>query len=70
MNNVSCKVTYERFLQLSNKYKAERLELKEKISETQKKIVALNTVQQNKDHSLATMRKLMEMKTLTPPLLR
>lgn len=69
-DNVSGKVTDEWFLQLSHKYEVERMELKEKISEARKRIASLNTMQQNKDHFLAAVRKFMEMETLTPPLLR
>ncbi|MGM9554011.1 MAG: DUF4368 domain-containing protein [Faecousia sp.] len=65
---MSGKVTDEWFMQLSHKYEVERLELKEKISETRKRIASLNTMQQNKDHFLAAVRKFMEMETLTPPL--
>ena len=67
---MSGKVTDEWFLQLSHKYEVERMELKEKISETRQRISSLNTMQQNKDHFLAAVRKFMEMETLTPPLLR
>ncbi|MGN1307335.1 MAG: recombinase family protein [Faecousia sp.] len=69
-DNVSGKVTDEWFMQLSHKYEVERMELKEKISETRQRIASLNTMQQNKDHFLAAVRKFMEMETLTPPLLR
>lgn len=69
-DNVSGKVTDEWFMQLSHKYEVERMELKEKISGTRKKIASLNTMQQNKDHFLAAVRKFIEMETLTPPLLR
>ena len=69
-DNVSGKVTDEWFLQLSHKYEVERMELKEKISETRQRLASLNTMQQNKDHFLAAVRKFMEMETLTPPLLR
>ena len=43
-DNVSGKVTDEWFLQLSHKYEVERMELKEKIAETRKKIASLNTM--------------------------
>ena len=69
-DNVSGKVTDEWFMQLSHKYEVERMELKEKISETRQRLASLNTMQQNKDHFLAAVRKFMEMETLTPPLLR
>ena len=69
-DNVSGKVTDEWFLQLSHKYEVERMELKEKISETRQRLASLNTMQQNKDHFLTAVRKFMEMETLTPPLLR
>ena len=68
-DNVSGKVTDEWFLQLSHKYEVERMELREKISETRKRIASLNTMQQNKDHFLAAVRNFMEMETLTPLLL-
>ena len=69
-DNVAGKVTDEWFLQLSHKYEVERLELKEKISALHAKLAALDEQSQNSDAFLAAIRKFMEMKTLTAPLLQ
>ena len=69
-DNVSGKVTDEWFMQLSHKYEVERMELKAKIADLQERINNLGTMQQNKDHFIAAIRKFMEMKKLTAPLLR
>ena len=69
-DNVSGKVTDEWFMQLSHKYEIERLELKAKISQCGQRLYSLGTMQQNKDQFISAVRKFMEMKTLTAPLLR
>ena len=69
-DNVAGKVTDEWFLQLSHKYEVKRLELKEKISTLRAKLAALEEQSQNSDAFLAAIRKFMEMKTLTAPLLQ
>lgn len=69
-DNAMGKVTDEWFMQLSHKYEVERLELKTKISELKKQIDNLSSMEQNKESFISAVRKFMEMKTLTGPLLR
>lgn len=69
-DNASGKVTDEWFLQLSHKYEVERMELKEKIAGLRKRLANIGTMQQNKDHFIAAVRRFMEMDKLTAPLLR
>ena len=69
-DNVSGKVTDEWFMQLSHKYGVERMELKAKIAELRKKISNIGTMQQNKENFINAIRRFMEMKKLTAPLLR
>lgn len=69
-DNVSGKVTDEWFMQLSHKYEVERMELKAKTAELRKRISDIGTMQQNKENFINTIRRFMEMKKLTAPLLR
>ncbi|MBE6776154.1 MAG: DUF4368 domain-containing protein [Ruminococcaceae bacterium] len=69
-DNAMGKVTDEWFMQLSHKYEVERLELKTKISELKEQIDNLSSMEQNKESFISAVRKFMEMKTLTGPLLR
>lgn len=69
-DNVSGKVTDEWFMQLSHKYEVERMELKAKIAELRKRISNIGTMQQNKENFTNAIRRFMEMKKLTAPLLR
>lgn len=69
-DNVSGKVTDEWFMQLSHKYEVERTELKAKIAELRKRISNIGTMQQNKENFINAIRRFMEMKKLTAPLLR
>ena len=69
-NNASGKVTDEWFMQLSHKYEVERMELKAKIAELQKRISNIGTMQQNKENFINAIRRFMEMQKLTAPLLR
>ena len=69
-DNVSGKVTDEWFMQLSHKYEVERMELKAKIAEFHNRILELDSMKENKDQFINAIRKFMEMKTLTAPLLR
>lgn len=57
-------------MQLSHKYKVERMGLKAKIAELRKRISNIGTMQQNKENFIDAIRKFMEMKKLTAPLLR
>ena len=69
-DNATGKVTDDWFMQLSHKYEVERLELKTKISELKEQIDNLSSMEQNKESFISAVRKFMEMKTLTGPLLR
>lgn len=69
-DNASGKVTDEWFMHLSHKYEVERMELKAKIAELQKRISNIGTMQQNKENFINAIRRFMEMKKLTAPLLR
>lgn len=69
-DNASGKVTDEWFMQLSHKYEVERMELKAKIAELRKGISNIGTMQQNKENFINAIRRFMEMKRLTAPLLR
>ena len=69
-DNAMGKVTDEWFMQLSHKYELERLELKTKISELKEQIDNLSSMEKNKESFISAVRKFMEMKTLTGPLLR
>lgn len=69
-DNASGKVTDEWFMQLSHKYEVERMELKAKIAELQKRISNIGTMQQNKENFINAIRRFMEMQKLTAPLLR
>lgn len=69
-DNASGKVTDEWFMQLSHKYEVERMELKAKIADLRKRISNIGTMQQNKENFINAIRRFMEMKKLTAPLLR
>ena len=68
--NVEGTVTDEWFMELSRKYELERLKLRERISEIQEKLDGIDRTRQNKDMFIAAVRKFLEMKKLTAPLLR
>lgn len=68
-DNAEGKVTDEWFMELSHKYEVERLELKERMVRFQKQLTEIDLKRQNKDSFIAAIRKFMEMKTLTAPLL-
>lgn len=69
-DNVLGKVTDEWFMQLSHKYKVDRMEPKYNIAEIKEKIQNLNTMEQNKEHFIKAIRRFMDMQKLTAPLLR
>lgn len=69
-DNATGKVTDEWFMQLSHKYEVERMELKAKIAQLQERLNNLGTMRQNKEQFVCAVRKFMEMKQLTAPLLR
>ena len=69
-DNVEGKVTDEWFMQLSHRYEVERLELKNKIADYQEKLRNLDSAKRGRDIFLRTVRRFMEMQTLTAPLLQ
>lgn len=69
-DNVSGKLSDEMYMELSNKYEVERLELKTKIFEYKERLAKISEMEQNKDDFLKAVRKFMEMESLTAPMLR
>ena len=69
-DNASGKVSDEWFMQLSQKYEAERLELKDRIIALRKKLSESGKQQRERDSFILTIRKFMQMDCLTAPLLR
>ncbi len=69
-DNVSGKVTDEWFLQLSHKYEEERLVLKQKIIDLKEKLHELENYRVGRERFVGIIRKLLEMRTLTPGILR
>ena len=69
-DNVNGKVTDEWFMQLSHKYEVERMELKEKIRTTREALDNLSSIQRGQEQFVTAVRKFMEMKMITAPLLR
>ncbi|MGN1466698.1 MAG: recombinase family protein [Ruminococcus sp.] len=69
-DNVSGKLSNEMFMELSNKYEAERMELKDRIQDCRERLVKIGEMKQNKDDFIKVVRKFMEMETLTAPMLK
>ena len=69
-DNVDGKVTDEWFMQLSHRYEVERLELKAKIADCRERLNRLESAKRGRDMFLRTVRRFMEMQTLTAPLLQ
>lgn len=69
-DNATGKVTDEWFMQLSHKYEVERMELKAKIAQLRYRLNGIGKMQHNKNQFISAIRKFMEMKRLTAPLLR
>ena len=69
-DNVDGKVTDEWFMQLSHRYEMERLELKGKIAACRERLQGLVSAKRGRDMFLRTVRRFMEMQTLTAPLLQ
>lgn len=69
-DNVTGKVSDEMFMELSRKYETERLELKSNIAEYRERLSKIGEMKQNKDDFIKAVRKFMEMRTLTAPMLR
>ena len=62
-------VNEENFMQLSQKYEAERDELKVKIRQYQEELSEIENLRTSKEHFTLAVRKFMQMETLTPALL-
>ena len=69
-DNVEGKVTDEWFMRLSQKYENEQGELKRQTLELKEKLDSIDRMQTAKDDFLRAIRKFMEMRTLTPVILR
>ena len=69
-DNALGKVTDEWYSHMSLKYETERIELKVKIEELDKKLKALRTAEKNNEYFIRTVRRFMDMDTLTAPLLK
>ena len=69
-DNVDGKVTDEWFMRLSQKYENEQEELKRQTLELKEKLDSIDRMQTAKDDFLKAIRKFMEMRTLTPVILR
>ena len=69
-DNVSGKLTDSLFLQFSQKYEAEKLELKTKIAEYRKRLSEVDNMQLSKDRFIAAVKRFMAMDYLSAPLLR
>ncbi len=69
-DNVSGKLTDSLFLQFSQKYEAEKLELKNKINDYRKRLNEVDSMQIGKELFIDAVKKFMRMDCLTAPLLR
>lgn len=69
-DNAMGKISDEIFMDLSQKYEYERLELKNHISELKKRLAKISEMEQNKEAFIRAVRKFMEMDELTAPILR
>ena len=69
-DNVSGKVTDSFFMELSHKYENEKAELKKKIINLKIRLDELDKKVFHKDMFISAIRRFMEMKTITAPLIR
>ena len=69
-DNVNGKISDERFMQLSHKYDTEQETLKKQIFDLREHLQKLDAMKTSKDTFIRAVRKFMEMKTLTPMILR
>lgn len=68
-DNATGKVTDEWFTHMSHKYEVERAELKVKIFNLREQVANMQTVQHSKDMFIGTIRKFLDMDTITAPLI-
>ena len=69
-DNATGKVTDEWYSHMSLKYETERIELKVKIEDLDKKLKAFRTAEKNNEYFIRAVRRFMDMDTLTAPLLK
>ncbi len=69
-DNVTGKISDDMFMELSRKYETERMELKSNIAKYKEHLSKIGEMKQNKDDFIKAVRKFMEMRTLTAPMLR
>lgn len=69
-DNVSGKITDDRFMELSHKYDTEQNELKTSIKTIQKELLEVEKLEVSKDKFILAIRRFMEMRVLTPAILR
>ena len=69
-DNADGKMTDEWFMELSHKYEVERMELKERISKIRTRLANIETQKISRDMFISSIRKFMQMKTLTAPLVK
>ena len=63
-------MTDEWYSHMSLKYEVERVELKSRIEELERKLANMRTVAKNNEYFIRAVRRFMEMDTLTAPLLK
>lgn len=63
-------MTDEWYSHMSLKYETERIELKVKIEDLDRKLKALRTAEKNNEYFIRAVRRFMDMDTLTAPLLK
>ncbi len=64
------KVTDEWYMELSTKYQVEKLDLKNRMAEIRERLQELTGQRHSAEQFIATIRRFMEMNTLTGPLLK
>lgn len=69
-DNATGKLNDEMFMELSHKYEVERLKLKNKILDCKQRLAKIGEMKQNKEDFIKMVRKFMDMKALTAPMLR
>ena len=69
-DNADGKMTDEWFMELSHKYEVERMELKERIGKIRTRLANIETQKISRDMFIGSIRKFMQMKTLTAPLVK
>ena len=68
--NIDGEVADEWFMNQSQRYGDERTELKARITAVQDRLTAIENIRQNKDNFIFAVRRFMEMRELSAPILR